>query len=459
MSFVLTAKQKEAQKLCSGDATHILLDGGSRSGKTALHVRNIVMRALKAPRSRHAILRYRFNHVKASIIMDTFPKVMELAYPKVKYRLDRTDWFTELGEGSEIWFGGLDDKERTEKILGNEYVTLMFNEASQIPWMSREMAMTRLAQKVMQKIEGKPETIMKPRALYDANPPNKAHWLYRLFTEKVHPDTRVPLPDPQNYVRLQMNPRDNQANISPEYMKTLEALSPRLRMRFLDGLYADATPNALFSYETIDLWRHSESEELPDMVRVVVAVDPSGSGDEDNAHNDEIGILVVGLGTNGKAYVLEDCSVKAGPGTWGKVSTGAYERHEASVIVGEKNFGGDMVRFTIQTARPGTPYKHVTASRGKVARAEPFSSLYEAGKIRHVGRFPELEDELCAFSTLGYLGTGSPNRADALIWGLAELFPGLVKKEKDEKPREIEDFGLPAGMMTPFGWGAGAWMR
>lgn len=95
-----------------------MLFGGSRSGKTFLLVRNVVMRALKAPKSRHAILRFRFNHVKASIIMDTFPKVMELCFPGVKYTINKTDWFAEMPNESQVWFGGLDDKERTEKILG-----------------------------------------------------------------------------------------------------------------------------------------------------------------------------------------------------------------------------------------------------------------------------------------------------------------------------------------------------
>jgi phage terminase large subunit-like protein len=85
-----------------------------------------------------------------------------------------------------------------------------------------------------------------------------------------------------------------------------------------------------------------------------------------------------------------------------------------------------MVRQVIETARPRTPFRPVTASRGKVVRAEPFSSLYEQGKVRHVGMFPELEDELSGFATTGYTGSRSPNRADALIWGLAALFPAVT---------------------------------
>jgi phage terminase large subunit len=124
-----TQRQLAAQALLAGIATHILLYGGSRSGKTFLLVRAVVMRALKAPKSRHAILRFRFNHIKASIIHDTFPKVMEVCFPEVRYRLDKTDWFAEFPNGATIWFGGLDDKERTEKILGQEYVTIYLNES------------------------------------------------------------------------------------------------------------------------------------------------------------------------------------------------------------------------------------------------------------------------------------------------------------------------------------------
>jgi phage terminase large subunit-like protein len=150
----------------------------------------------------------------------------------------------------------------------------------------------------------------------------------------------------------------------------------------------------------------------------------------DNADNDAIGIVVAGLGIDGNAYVLEDCTVKAGPATWGGVATAAFDRHQADIVVGETNYGGAMVGQVIQSARPRTPFKMVTASRGKHVRAEPFSALYQQGKVRHAGRFVELEDELCAFSTVGWMGNGSPNRADALIWALAELFPAMTQPRK-----------------------------
>lgn len=435
----LTARQTAAQEVLAGDATHVMLFGGSRSGKTFLLVRNVCMRALKAPKSRHAILRFRFNAIKASVVMDTFPKVMELAFPGVKYTLSKTDWFAEFENGAQIWFAGLDDKERTEKILGMEFVTIYLNESSQIPQGSRDIAVTRLAQQVNQVIKGKAPVSLKPRMYYDCNPPSKVHWTYRLFVEKRDPETKQPIHNPGDYAHFQINPQDNAENVSAGYLDTLKNLSARLQKRFLKGEFADATPNALFSDETFDKWRVVHGEQLPDFVRIVVGVDPSGSGDVDNADNDAIGICVGALGTDGNAYLLEDNTVKAGPAIWGKVSTDSYDRHNADVVVGEINYGGAMVEHVIQTSRRAdgarkVPYKSVTATRGKVVRAEPFSSLYEQGKIRHVGEFPDLEDELLAFSTVGYVGEKSPNRADAWIWVLTELFPGMVRKTK-EKPK------------------------
>ena len=433
MTFKLTDRQQAAQKVCAGPATHCMLFGGSRSGKTFLHMRNVVYRALKAPESRHGVFRFRYNHLKASIVLDTFPKVMRLAFPGVQWTPHVQDGYVELQGGSQVWFAGLDDKERTEKILGMEFATLYFNECSQIPANSIDTALTRLAQKVESRIDGLPPQLLKMRAYYDCNPPNQAHWTYRRFVQKIDPETREPLRRPEDYEAFSINPADNVENLSPEYLQTLQSLPARMRARFLEGRFAEANPNALFPEEHIDRWRVIDGK-VPDMVRVVVAVDPSGADDVDNADNDEIGIVVVGLGTDGNAYLLEDCTVKAGPATWGKVATSAYDRHQASCVVGEGNFGGAMVQHTIQVARPRTPFKMVTASRGKVQRAEPFSALYEAGKVRHVGMFPKLEDELAGFSTAGYTGGKSPNRADSLVWALAELFPAMTSGSAKKKP-------------------------
>lgn len=443
--FKFTAKQQEALEIIAGPATHIMLYGGSRSGKTFLHVRNIVLRALKAPYSHHCILRFRFNHLKASIILGTFPKVMKLCFPNVQYTMSKTDWYVTFPNGSELWFGGLDDKERTEKILGQEYSTILFNESSQIPKGAKDTALTRLAELAMVEVGEQDPIPLQPRAYYDCNPPNKNHWTYLEFVKKVDPESKQPLANPENYAYFKMNPTDNAENLTANYLETLNNMSARMRKRYRDGEFADATPGALFSDEIIEMWR-AIGDDIPEFVRVVVGVDPSGSDDKDNADNDEIGIVVGGLGIDGNAYLLEDCTVKAGPAVWGRVATSAYERHEANAVVGETNFGGAMVKHVIITARPRTPFKKVVASRGKTVRAEPFSALYEKGKIRHVGDFPKLEDEITAFSTHGYTGPNSPNRADAWFWVLADLFPGLVAEKREKKPYEREPM-LPGAWM------------
>lgn len=448
--FKLNAKQADAMRLFGGPATHIMLWGGSRSGKTFVTIRAIVLRALAAPGSRHAILRFRFNHVKASVVLDTFPKVMALCFPGVAFKLDKTDFYAEFPNGSQIWFGGLDDKERTEKILGQEYASIYFNESSQIPFASRSMAVTRLAQKCEYEMTGERRDL-RLKAYYDCNPPSQAHWTYKLFVLKRDPETNNPIVNCADYDSLQLNPRDNLENLAPGYLDTLESLPARMKLRFLEGRFADVTANALWSLEQIETWRVDGA--LPDMQRIVVAVDPSGADDKDNLDNDAIGVVVAGLGMDGNGYVLEDLTLKGGPNTWGKVVASAYDRHRADMVVGETNFGGGMVKFVVQSARPATPFRAVTASRGKAVRAEPISALAEQGRIRHAGRFLELEDELCAFTTAGYLGAKSPNRADAYVWAFTELFPGIVRRE----PELIGPSITPALMFPQMGQTAG-WM-
>lgn len=435
--FKFTDKQKEARGIIAGVFQYIMLFGGSRSGKTFLAVYAVIIRALKAKESRHVILRFRFNAVKASIIMDTFPKVMKLAFPNEEYKINKTDWIATLSNGSEIWFGGLDDKERTEKILGQEFATIYLNECSQIPWRSVGIVYTRLAQNVNQ-LDGVP---LKLRMLFDCNPPDKNHWTYKLFIQKIDPDTKERIPKHELYCSIQMNPKDNLENLPDSYIETLESLPPHLRKRFLDGEFKDANPNAIFSESSIDRWRVDDPADLPALTRVVVGVDPSGADDDNNEGNDAIGIYVAGLGVNGVAYLIEDATVKAGPNVWGRVAVSAYHRHEADVMVGEQNFGGAMVKFVIQTADMNVNYKIVNASRGKQQRAEPFSPLFEDGRIRIVGRQQDLEDELSGFSTNGYTGEKSPNVADAAFWCLAELFPAVVGKR--EKKKQTKNAYIP----------------
>lgn len=448
--FKLTDKQLEANSILANaprdELFHLLLEGGSRSAKTFFNVRTIILRALKAPYSRHVSFRKSFKACKESIALETYPEVLRKAFPGVVAPVNKGDWYATFPNGSEYWFGGLDDKDRLEKILGKEYATGHLSECSQISNQAQEMVKTRIAQNVIQIINGQEAGNLPIRMLYDQNPPSKGHWCWKKFHLGLDPETKRGLPDGHLYKYLKVNPIDNLDNLPAAYIKSLDNMTPRMRKRFFLGEYSDENPNQLFPGTIIDDNRFSG--EVPELIRVVVGIDPSGAADDDNQTNDAIGIVVVGLGIDGIAYVLEDCTVKAGPATWGRIATEAYDRHEADVVVGETNFGGEMVNYVIQTSRPNTPYHGVRASRGKVVRAEPFSALYEQGKVRHVGVFADLESELEGFSTHGYTGVGSPNRADALIWCLAELFPKLTERHRTNE----HDFEPEPGYMGPDAW-------
>jgi len=424
--FKLTTKQSEAIKLLGSEAIYILLFGGSRSTKTFTTLRTIAWRALAVPNSRHAVLRFRFNHVKTSIVHDTLPKMMRLCFPDVPYNLDKTDWFVEFANGSQIWFGGLDDKDRVEKILGNEYASIFLNECSQISYQGYLILITRLAQVCTYERNGE-ERELRQKMYFDENPPSKGHWSYKLFIDKKDPDTNRPLKNPEDYASMLMNPKDNAENLSASYLKALQNLPKRQRDRFWEGRFGDNTENALWTTSIIE---ESKVDGLPkgvSLVRVVVAVDPSGASDDDNKNNDEIGIGVAGIGSDGIGYVFEDLTMKAGPAKWGGVVASAYERHNADRVVAEVNYGGAMVEFVVKTANPNVSYKSVSASRGKTVRAEPISALHEVGKIKLIGDFPDLEDELLACTTTGYTGAKSPNRLDWFVWAFTELFPGIAK--------------------------------
>jgi hypothetical protein len=430
---ILTRKQREANKLLAGPARNIMLRGGSRSGKTFILIRALVQRALNAPGSRHVIFRFRFNHAKTSVWSDTLPKVLKLCFPDLRVRFDKTDFYVELPNESQIWIAGLDDKERVEKILGQEYATLYFNESSQIPWGSVETAMSRLAQKVALAPEIAAATgrlFLALKAYFDCNPPSKLHWSYQLFRAGLKPGTKEKLPNPGDYVEMKVNPSDNADNLPEEYFAVLASMSAAKRLRFEDGEWASEVNGALWSLEDrqapdgknmpgLDSLRVKDA---PEMQRIVVSIDPSGT--RGDGTGDDIGIVVAGLGIDGHGYILEDGACQMSPEGWGRRGVDLYHRWRADRIVGERNFGGDMVRFTVSTADKNAAFKEVVASRGKAVRAEPISALYEQGRVHHVGEFPDLEDQMTNFTASGYVGDGSPDRADALVWAITELMLG-----------------------------------
>lgn len=206
---------------------------------------------------------------------------------------------------------------------------------------------------------------------------------------------------------------DNRANLAASFFSSIitKYEGTRLGRQELEGHDLDDNPGALWNREIIDAARVRKAM---DMARIVVAVDPAVTSGEES---DETGIVVVGKDEFGHAYVIEDCSVKGTPDEWGRAAVDAMKRHQADRIVAEVNQGGDMVRYVLETIDKNLPIKLVRASRGKMARAEPISALYEQGKVHHVGAFHKLEDQMCTWEP----GMKSPDRMDALVWGMTEL--------------------------------------
>ncbi|WP_245528499.1 phage terminase large subunit [Gluconobacter morbifer] len=405
--FRLNDGQCEAVRLLGGPARHILLRGGSRSGKTFVLIRAIVIRTLKEPGSRHGIFRHRLTALKASVLRDTFPKVMRLCFPDVGWKLERQDCVVTFSNGSTILFGGLDDEQRTEKILGLEFATVYLNEASQISCGARNMLLMRLAQKCG----------LVAREYIDANPPSMGHWLYALFEAGIEPKSGEPVPDRSLYTTMVLNPAVNRQNLSPEYLAGLEALPERERRRFLHGEYQAAVEGALWRIETFRreaaVTAVSRAEVAARMRRIIVSVDPSGAAGPEDFRSDEIGIVVCGVDADGIGHVLKDLSARDSPAGWAGRALRAFDDWRAERIVAERNFGGALVEGTIRSVRAHAPVRLVTAARGKAARAEPVAALYEVGRVIHHGRFAVLEDQLCHFSVSGYRGPRSPDRAGA----------------------------------------------
>lgn len=402
-----TPDQIAACKLLSGPSRHTLLFGGSRSGKTLILLYRILIRCFKAPYSRHCILRKQFTDVRKSIIMDTFPKLMRLAFPDLDYHENKSTSVIRFSNGSEIWFGGLD---KTDKILGNEYATMFFNEISEIGYDQIEVAQSRLAQKC-------PE--LKNRFYYDCNPPSKQHWSYKLFGLKLNPHDNTPLLKPDLYTWMRLNPEGNASNLSDGYIdEVLSSLSGRNRKRFLEGEWQDDNENALWKRDSmINPYR---MKAVPgELERIVVAVDPAVTNKDTSDHT---GIVIAGRRKiNGAMhyFVLDDRSLIGSPNEWASTAVNAYNEFYADRVVAEVNQGGDLVEQTIRNVDRAIAYRGVRASRGKIVRAEPIAELYERGLVHHIGAFPLLEDEMCSYC--GFDDEKSPDRMDALVWALTEL--------------------------------------
>jgi phage terminase large subunit-like protein len=219
---------------------------------------------------------------------------------------------------------------------------------------------------------------------------------------------------------------ENANNLAKQFVETIKRKyeGTRLGRQEIYAEMLDDVPGAMWTREKLDALRIKPNQ-MPPLRRIVVAIDPAVTSGEDA---DETGIIAAGLGYDGHGYILDDQSGILQPNEWATLACRMYASLGADRIVGETNNGGDMIENTIRAVNTNVSYKGVHATRGKAIRAEPISALYEQNRVHHVGGFPVLEDQMCAFTqdfdrkTAGY----SPDRLDAMVWALTELMLGDV---------------------------------
>jgi len=223
----------------------------------------------------------------------------------------------------------------------------------------------------------------------------------------------------------------NKANLAPTFLSQIVSKyeGTRLGRQELDGELIEEVEGALWTRAMIERARVAKA---PDLVRIVVAIDPAATSGDTSALT---GIVAAGVDSNGHGYVLRDVSGRYTPDAWARRAIALYDELKADRIVAEGNQGGEMVRHTLETVRPNIPVRIVHASKGKQARAEPVSALYEQGRVSHAGAFPELEDQLCTWEPL--TGKASPDRLDAMVWALTELMVGAVAEVNIGGPVQV----------------------
>lgn len=215
----------------------------------------------------------------------------------------------------------------------------------------------------------------------------------------------------------------NKDYLSPTFLDAVVGRYAGTRMgrQELDGELIEDRPDALWSRALIETCRVVEP---PALSKIVVAIDPPGTS---RKGADACGIVAVGRAESGWFYVLEDASAAGlSPSAWASKAVALYRRLNANNIVAEVNMGGEMVRAVLREVDHTVPLKEVHATRGKYLRAEPVAALYEQGKVKHVGCFPDLEDEMCDFGVEGLSSGRSPDRLDAMVWGITSLMSSFT---------------------------------
>lgn len=431
--FVPNPSQLEALELLKDNTGKFFLArGGRRSGKSVAWSIAVAGRAMLYPGTKHGIFRNTLNTCRQLLFEGTFIEVMELAWPGYLARKDvvinKQNSTITFHNGSVIFFRGLDENRLTRQ-RGSEYATIWLNECNEVKdYESITVLESSLNQaKPMLDAEGKPvirngkPLMIRPKMLFDCNPQFNSDWDALLFKFGVNPVSGVKHKRPGRYRQIKMDSEGNRAHQAEGYLDdlrdSLEGM-PGAMSTLILGEWRDNNPDALFRP---DMLTERYSVDRDDMARVVIGVDPGGFSERGD--KDETGIVVVGLGFDGFAYVLDDMSVKGLPEVWGPEVVKAYDKWEAEMIIAEGNQGGSTLTHTIQTYRRNAPVKIVRAKDGKVSRAMPISMAYHNRKVRHSDyeALKVLEQQMYDFENVVSSRGKSPDRVDALVYALMEI--------------------------------------
>jgi phage terminase large subunit-like protein len=374
---------------------YFLVTGGRGSGKSwtlSLFLLNLTYE------EGHVILFTRWTLVSAFIsIIPEFINKIELMGKESDFEVTQSE-IVNKHTGSKILFRGIKTSQGTatanlKSIAG--VTTFVLDEAEEL-----------VDEDIFDRIDLSVRAVERPnRVILVMNPSFKSHWIYKRYVANQRKDTKY----------IHTTYLHNQSNLSQSFIdqakRTKAENIHRYEHLFL-GKWLEDAEGMLWNRAIIE---RSRMLKAPEMQRIVVAIDPAVTA---NMESDETGIIVVGKDKAGYGYVLEDLSGKFTPNQWAGIANQAAKNWNADCIVAEKNQGGLMVESVLRSTGTQTRIKLVNATQGKYIRAEPIYSLYEQGKIYHIGQFPLLESQMITFDPEK---GKSPDRVDALVWGFTDL--------------------------------------
>ena len=428
--------QVEAEKLAASDEkTTVLFRGGTGSGKTVFTCYAVLRRALAYPKSRNICFRATAVEARDMLFNATFREVFDYVlevddgssaweYFDKKGMISRDPMMVKLDNGSTIVFGGLDDNQRLNKILGADYATAFISEVQNI---DSYRVVQRVKGRLRQKLTGKNGKPLVPKLFMDCNPPSKRHWTYKVFIEGQHPLKGTPLKNFDKFAEIKMNVEHNLANLADGYLDDMD-YDAKEHEQFVKGEWYDEVDNPMFYADDIASARLPSRlpHETEDLVHITVAIDPAISSHDGS---DESGIMVVGRDAEGHGYVLDDLSGKFQPDDVAKAAIQAFHLWKANDIIAERNQGGDWLESVFRNHYASLPYRTIHASRSKELRAESTSTAYRQRRIHHCGEFTILENQLLEYEqNFNRKRKGSPDRLDALVHGFNAILFEEVKK-------------------------------